>query len=129
MPEPKDDKKETEKTYAWSFDNGKMNCCESTSNTCNVAKLWEGVTSPFHDAELRQATREINAILEDLERSNRDAARKLHLVQIHDRHLLAWVHSDLVSSGSDRATVTKMLRLPKLPKRATSLGQSKAHQA
>lgn len=124
MPEPKDEK-ETQKTYAWSFDNGKMNCCESTSNTCNVAKLWEGAASAFHDAEIQQATKEINAILAELDRSNRDKARELRLVQIHDRHLLAWVHSDLVSSGTDQAIVAKALRLPKGPAKPTSPRQSK----
>ena len=128
MPEPKDDK-ETQKTYAWSFDNGKMNCCESKDNTCNVAKLWEGAASAFHDAEIQQATKEINAIIEEVERGNRDKARELRLVQIHDRHLLAWVYSDLVSSGTDQATVAKMLRLPKAPAKAASQRQSKGRAA
>lgn len=127
MPEPKDEK-EPEKTYAWSYDNGKMNCCESKDNTCNVAKLWEGTASPFHDAAIQQATKEINAVLEGLERGNRDKTRELRFVQIHDRHLLAWVHSDLVSSGTDQATVAKMLRVPKGPTKGPSR-QSKGGRA
>ena len=123
------DEKEPVKTYAWSYDNGKMNCCESKENTCNVAKLWEGAASAFHDDALQQATKEINAVLEELERGNRDKARELRFVQIHDRHLLAWVYSDLVSSGTDQATVAKMLRLPKAPAKTTSPRQSKGRAA
>lgn len=123
MPEPKDEK-EPEKTYAWSYDKGKINCCESKQNTCNVAKLWDGAASAFHDAELKQATKEINAIMEQLERGNRDKSRELRFVQIHDRHLLAWVHSDLVSSGTDQSRVAKMLRLPKGRTKAPSSRQA-----
>ena len=112
MPQAKDDE-DTKKTYKWSFDNGKMNCCESDSNTCNVSKLWEGETSPFHDAELQQATKEINAMLDEARRTNRDPSRELHFVQVDDRHLLAWVYSDLVGSRGDPATIAKMLRLKK----------------
>jgi len=110
MPEPKDDT-ETKKTYAWTFDKDKINCCESQENTCNVSKLWEASTSPFHDAELQQATNEINAILDEARRTNRDRSRELHFIQIDDRHLLAWVHSDLVSSRNDPRTIAKLLRV------------------
>ena len=58
-----------------------MNCCESKHNTCNVAKLWEGVATPFHDAVLKQATKEINAIIDRVDRSNPDKARHLSFVQ------------------------------------------------
>ena len=88
-----------------------------------------GAASAFHDAEIQQATKEINAIIEEVERGNRDKARELRLVQIHDRHLLAWVYSDLVSSGTDQATVAKMLRLPKAPAKAASPRQSKGRAA
>jgi hypothetical protein len=102
------------KTYAWSYDDKskKINCCESTKSSCTVSKLWEVVSlTEFHDAEIQQATKEINGIVEELRRTNRDSSRELHLIQIEDRHLLAWVHSDLVGAHSGDAKVTRMLRL------------------
>lgn len=103
-----------EKKYSWSFKDGKMNCCESTTSTCNVAKLW-AVTglSALHDSELQQATKEINAILERAGKTNRDKKRELHFVQVEDRHLLAWVHSDLTGALARPQTIDKILKLKK----------------
>jgi hypothetical protein len=102
------------KTYAWSYDEKakKMSCCENKTSSCNVSSLWE-VTSitEFHDAELQQATIEINGILDGLQRANRDPSRDLHMVEIEGRHLLAWAHSDLVGPDSGDARIAKMLRL------------------
>jgi hypothetical protein len=100
------------KTYAWSYKDGKMNCCESKTSTCNLTKLWEVAgLSTMHDAELQKATKEINAILDGVRQTNRDSSRDLHFVQIEDRHLLAWVHSDLVGPLNDDQVISKMLRL------------------
>ena len=100
------------KKYSWSFKDGKMTCCTSETSTCNVSKLWEvtGLTQ-FHDAKLQQATKEINAILDGVRKTNRDRGRDLHFIQVVDRHLLAWAHSDLVGSNNDDQTIRKMLRL------------------
>jgi hypothetical protein len=101
-----------EKKYSWSYKDGKMNCCESETSTCNVSKLWEvAALSTMHDAALQKATKEINALLDGVRRTNRDSSRELHFVQIEDRHLLAWVHSDLVGPLNDDRVITKMLRL------------------
>lgn len=110
MPEPKDDK-EAKKIYKWSFDKGTMNCCASEESSCKVAKLWDAATSQFHDADLQQATWEINDILKSVRKMNPDPEQELHFVQIEDRHLLAWVRSDLVGSSNDDQTISKMLRL------------------
>ena len=101
-----------EKKYSWSFKDGKMNCCESTTSTCNVAKLW-GVTglTTLHDSELQQATLEINAILDRARKTNRDKKRELHFVQVEDRHMLAWVHSDLSGPLAKPRAIDKMLKL------------------
>lgn len=103
---------EDKKKYSWSVKDGKMNCCESETSTCNLSKLWEVATvTAFHDAELEQATKEINAIIENIRGTNRDSSRDLHFVQIEDRHLLAWAHSDLVGPLNRDQTIRKMLRL------------------
>jgi len=110
---PADDETETTpKKYSWSWKNGKMNCCASEKSTCNVAKLWEvNALSQFHSAEIQQATKEINAILAAARRTNRTPGRELSFVQIEGRHLLAWVHDDLVSPNNDPRVVRKMLKL------------------
>jgi hypothetical protein len=113
-----------EKKYSWSFKDGKMNCCESETSTCNVSKLWEvGGLSAFHDAELQAATREINAILDGVRKTNREAGRELHFVQVEDRHLLAWVRSDLIGSHNDPQIVAKLLKLK--PARRPARGGTK----
>lgn len=109
---PTDDTETTPKKYSWSYKDGKMNCCASEKSTCNVSKLWEvSAVAPFHDAELARATKEINAILTTARRSNRTPGRELSFVQIEGRHLLAWVHDDLVSPNNDQRVVRKMLKL------------------
>ena len=133
MPAPNNDE-DTGKTYKWSFDKGTMNCCASDESSCNVGKLWEGARSLFHDAELQKATSEINGILDEVRRGNRDDARELHFVQIEDRHLLAWVNSDLVGSSADDQTISKMLRLkrdrsPRAPTRQARVARPKGVRA
>lgn len=109
---PADDTATKPKKYSWSWKKGKMNCCISEKSSCNVAKLWDvSALTPFHDVELQQATREINAILASAGKTNRTPGRELRFVQIEDRHLLAWVHDDLVSPNNDRRVVRKMLKL------------------
>lgn len=108
---PADDET-TPKKYSWSYKNGKMNCCTSEKSTCNVSKLWEvSARSPFHDAKLARATKEINAILASARKANRAPDRELRFLQIEGRHLLAWVHDDLVSPNNDQQIVRKMLKL------------------
>jgi hypothetical protein len=101
-----------EKKYAWSFKDGKMTCCTSETSTCNVSKLWElaGV-SEFHDADLQQATKEINAILDAVRKTNRDPKRSLNFVQIRDRHFLAWTEGGIVGPHDDDQTLRKALKL------------------
>jgi hypothetical protein len=108
MQNADDDKKK----YSWSYKNGKMNCCTSTTSTCNVSKLWglAGVTE-FHDVRLQRATKEINAILDGLRKRNRDPDRDLNFVQIRGRHLLAWIAKGVVGPDDEEVAVRKALRL------------------
>ena len=110
---PADDKPAPKpKKYSWSHSKGRIYCCASEKSTCNVAKLWEvSATSPFHDSDLRRATSEISAIVAAAGKTNRDPGRELRLIQIEGRHLLAWVHDDLVSPNNDPRLVRKMLKL------------------
>ncbi len=100
------------KTYTWTYKDGKMNCCESATSTCTVTKLWEAAElTAFHDAELQQATKEINVILEEMRKGNKDPKRELSFIQVRDRHFLAWTTPGIVGPDSDDQTIRKMLRL------------------
>jgi len=65
----------------------------------------------FHDAELQQATKEINEIVEGIKKSNKDRNRDLSFIQVKDRHFLVWTHPGLVGPEDDDTTIRKMLRL------------------
>ena len=108
----KNDDKEKKK-YKWTASGGKVNCCTSETSSCTVSKLWEPLQlTSHHDAQLQQATREINEILDGVKKRNRYPARELCFIQIRDRHFLVWSHHDLVGPDDDDETVRKMLRLP-----------------
>lgn len=101
-----------QKSYSWSYSGGKINCCTSKDSTCTVSNLWEvAELTAFHDAELQQATKEINGILQGITKASKDTNRELSFIQIKDRHFLVWVHPGIVGPDDDDKTVRKMLRL------------------
>jgi len=102
----------TPKTYAWTVKDKKINCYRSEANTCNVSALWEtDALTSFHDAELAQATTEINAILDEIAEGNRDPERELAFIQFKDRHFLVWTHHGAVGPHDDDGTIRRTLRL------------------
>lgn len=102
----------TETKYSWSSKDGRIYCCTSETSNCNVSKLWEvAQLTSFHDAELQEATKEINAILDGVRKGRREEKRELCLIQIKDRHFLVWSEEGLVGPHDDDKTVRKMLRL------------------
>lgn len=104
--------KDKKKTYAWSSKDGRVYCCTSDTSSCTVSKLWEAARlSSFHDAELQQATKEINGILDGVKRRASGEDRELSFIQIKDRHFLVWAHEGLVGPHDDDVTVRKMLKL------------------
>src|SRR3974390_1099701 len=75
------------------------------SNQC-VANLWEATEpTPFHDADLAKATKQINAILSEIEKSNKDPKRKLSIIQFQNRHLLVWAGYGAVGPDDDAQSV------------------------
>ncbi len=98
--------------YAWIMSGNYVYCYKSTAGGQDVGKLWEvAELSEFHDAELAQATREINAILARLERGNRDPERKLSLIEYKNRHPLVWARYGVVGPHDDDRTIVKALKL------------------
>jgi len=98
--------------YSWIQSGNYVYCYKNEWGGQDVAKLWEAAQlSDFHDSELAKATREINAILKRLERSNRNADRKLSFVEFENRYLLVWARYGVVGPFDDRATIMKALKL------------------
>ncbi len=98
-------------TYAWVADGSKLCCRKSPDATQTLTKFWEvEELTAFHDAELAQATRQINAILSEIEEDNKDPRRKLSFIQFRNRHFLVWAEYR-VGSQDDEETIRKMLRL------------------
>jgi hypothetical protein len=116
---PRPNPKEPATTYDWIC--GDMYCktvdCfrDPLSHQC-VARLWEATASEFHDAELARATKQINGILNKIEKGNKDPKRKLSLIKFQNRHLLVWAGYGLVGAYDDERTVIKALGL-KVPAR------------
>ena len=104
-----DDKPET---YSWAFKDGKVNCYASPTSKCTVSGLWEAdELTGFHNAELAQATKEINAILSQIKRGNGDPKRELSFILFKNRHFLVWTRPGVVGPHDDDKKITKMLRL------------------
>jgi hypothetical protein len=100
------------KTYSWTVKDGKINCYASPTSTCTVTEFWEtGELTGFHDAELAHATKEINAILSEIKKSNTDPKRELSFIQFKNRHFLVWTRSGVVGPHDEDRTIHKMLRL------------------
>ena len=100
------------KTYNWTSKNGKVICYASKTSKCTVSGLWEAAElTGFHDAELAQATKEINAILSEIEKGNKEPERELSFIQFQNRHFLVWAGYGVVGPDDDDKTIQKTLRL------------------
>jgi len=100
------------KSYDWTVKDGKVNCFASQVSKCNVSGLWEveELTS-FHDAQLAQATKQINVILSRIEKGNKDPERNLSFIQFKNRHFLVWTNSMAIGLDDDDETIIKAFRL------------------
>jgi hypothetical protein len=64
--------------------------------------------TPFHDAELAQCTKEINAILAKAHRGNKDANRELAFLRVPGGLFLAWTQH-AIGSEDDAAEINRVL--------------------
>ena len=101
-------------TYQWLCGDQRcdtMDCFKSTWNTQTVTGLWgAGKLTEFHDAQLAEATRKINDILNGLEkRSGKN--RKLSYIKHQNRLMLVWAGYGVVGPDDDFKVVVKALGL------------------
>ncbi len=77
-----------------------------------VMKLWEAEElTEFHDADLARATKEINAIVDRIEKNNKDPNRTASFIEFQGRHLMVWANYGAVTPYDDDDTIIKALRL------------------
>ena len=99
------------KKYTWVLGPGGVNCYESTKGGQTVSRLWEADESSFHDAQLAGATRQINSILERLEKGNEDPERRLSFIEVESQPFLVWSRYEAIGPDGDPDTIRKALRL------------------
>jgi hypothetical protein len=107
MPQRKPPKpKPAPKTYDYMLvpKTGKAFCFASKNDNCVVAMLQDAGRSDFHDAELQNATAEINRILDSVARNDTDSSRHLAFVTFQGRLMLVRAHHDqvLTNANDDR---------------------------
>jgi hypothetical protein len=94
--------------YNWVKKNNHVTCAKGAGGQSIDPHLWEAdELTDFHDADLMQATKEINAILTKIVNNNKDSTRKLSYIQFQNRHLLV-----LASLLCPPSTTTKRLSTP-----------------
>lgn len=99
--------------YLWTQE-GNVDCFKSKEDRQTVTKLWEvSELADFHDQELAQATKQINAILRRVEKDNKDPKRKLSFIKFQNRHLLVWAEYGAVGPDDHPRTIRKALKLKK----------------
>jgi hypothetical protein len=99
---------------SWVFHPGTKHvyCYKSTANDCTVVGLWQADRSDFHDAELQNATEEINEILDRVERDNEDSSRHLGFINFQGQLMLVWSHhGEVISSADDDRHIAKALKI------------------
>ena len=106
-------------TYSWIMNPQGVTCFTSPAANCTVLTegLWEVETvSPFHDEALQSATKEINTILEEVQKSKPDKDLYLSFVAFQNRPFLVWTRADALTPDNDDTAVAEALGLTK-PKR------------
>lgn len=98
--------------YIWEQHEDKIYCFRSTNSRCVVFNLAEAGRSEFHNVELQTATRQINGILNRVNKANPDLTRDLALIDVKGRLMLVWTHQrELVGGEDDDRKVAKAFRL------------------
>jgi hypothetical protein len=98
--------------YSWILSTDGVVCYKNPTAYQTLTNLWEAEElTEFHDAELAQATKEINAILSKIEKRNKDTERKLSFVQFQNRHFLVWANYGYVGPDDEEEEIVQTLKL------------------
>lgn len=102
-------------TYIFADQKGKtIDCFKSPDNRQTVCKLW-AVSAPtaVHDRALIEATEHINAVINRLEKGNRDKSRYVSFVQHRNQLLLVWAGKGRIGPDDDFKTIKRALKIRK----------------
>ena len=117
-PKPKPKPKPPKRSWYIKPGTDHLICYKHANDDCHVSELWLGGRSDFHDAELQNATEEINKILDRVERDNEDSLRHLCFINVHGRLMLVWSHDgEDVSSDDTDGEIAKALNIKKFNRR------------
>jgi hypothetical protein len=99
--------------YQWVFDDHyKHVTCAKGPGAQTVNKLWEAEElTEFHDSELDRATKRINAIMDRIEKNNKDSERTLSLIEYQGRHFLVWATYGAITRYDDDETIIKAWKI------------------
>lgn len=120
---PKDPKKST-RTWQMFTEKGKTKvwCFADPQDNCSISPLWETTRpSEFHDSDLAKATKEINAIINRIDRSNKDKERELCFIKVQDRLMLVWAFHGVVKPSDEGAIIARALNLKQTRTRTNHL--------
>ena len=91
-----------------------IRCFKSPRGDCKVTSLWEtDELTSFHDAELADATKEINNILKRLNESCKGQDKELSFIEVENRLFLVWTENETIGPHDDPDTIRKALSLKK----------------
>jgi hypothetical protein len=86
----------------------KCYCGQSSKMDQMVTSMHEAAISTFHDESLASATKEINAILDNVRSTNSDRNRELAFLLVGDGLLLAWTE-DAITAFDEYEVVVEEL--------------------
>ncbi len=99
-------------TYSWTLNPHGMLCLPDKESYQTLTNLWETTElTAFHDADLAQATKQINGILSRLEKSNKESERKLSFIRFRNRHFLVWARYGAFGPLDQDKTIIRELKL------------------
>lgn len=98
--------------YKWVLIKGVVHCYPSDATGQIIYDPWQvRELTPFHDAELAQATKAIKDILRKVQKNNRDPNRTLSFIIFDNRPLLVWAQYGAIGPHDNPKKIAKALRL------------------
>ena len=97
------------KLKKWKKTNGKIKCY-GKGKTCAISNIVEAARlTKFHDENLQQCTRELNAILNKYSSKSERPNKELRILSTPEGPFLSWVGTDMIGSEDDAETILKGL--------------------
>jgi hypothetical protein len=97
------------KLKKWKKTNGTIKCY-GKGKTCAIANIIEPARlTEFHDENLQQCTKELNAILNKYSSKSERPNKELRILSTPEGPFLSWVGTDTLSSEDDAKTILKGL--------------------